>query len=575
MKYYIFKKSSNTIGWDLFPTGETINYQLNAESLSIPQDLEKGSMVIGYLGSPKDKFNSLYKLKNVSEQTLTFEKEFEINSGIGTSEIREEVRALLDSDHSGIFEIEQSDFESICLSMFQIASLDFIRKPYENQNGKSNDSYVEFSAMSPEQRRQMYEDFIDRLENSASAKRRYKKSMLCNETNNAVKECCENLNSVYEIDNLELLEKCKEKLRPKDGVRINNGFPLTAIGYYINLIDNYDSKQTKAESEIKKSWEQVIYFGAPGSGKSFEVKRILEKEKLEKFKEDDKQHHIIRTTFHPDSDYSTFVGAYKPYIELIINDEGNEEKKITYKFVPQAFTDIYVKAWQDTSNPYYLVIEEINRGNCAQIFGDLFQLLDRNSETGMSDYKIIPNVDLKEYLLKVLGENSLGIKDGMQLPPNLSIYATMNTSDQSLFPMDTAFKRRWAWEYVPIDYNNEESGTFTITLGNKEYRWHDFLKIINKKIKKVTSSEDKQMGNFFIKHSVDEKEFKDKVMFYLWSEVGKDNYQTNDAIFYCYKEGTQDKVEFSFNELYPVGTKKLQDFMDILEVNSIDTDVNA
>ena len=136
----------------------------------------------------------------------------------------------------------------------------------------------------------------------------------------------------------------------------------------------------------------------------------------------------------------------------------------------------------------------------------------------MSDYPINADTDLKDYLLYAKNddgsdvlENKQGIKDGkLCLPPNLSIIASMNTSDQSLFPMDSAFKRRWAWEYVPIDYANEESGKFTITIGNKVYLWHDFLRIINDKIKKVTSSEDKQMGNFFIKQSIDEKEFKDK-----------------------------------------------------------------
>ena len=125
----------------------------------------------------------------------------------------------------------------------------------------------------------------------------------------------------------------------------------------------------------------------------------------------------------------------------------------------------------------------------------------------------------------------------------------MNTSDQSLFPMDSAFKRRWSWEYVPIDYENAESGKFEITIDGESHNWHQFLRAVNEKIKAVTSSEDKQMGNFFIKQSVDEKEFCDKVMFYLWSEVGKDNYKTNDAIFRYYAEDDKQK-EFSFNELY-------------------------
>ena len=226
--------------------------------------------------------------------------------------------------------------------------------------------------------------------------------------------------------------------------------------------------------------------------------------------------------------------------------------------------------------PQFLVIEEINRGNCAQIFGDLFQLLDR-SDNGFSTYPIEADSDIQnaiktafeeedEYKIDFLdiddvideyssnydGSTLSGdVKAGrvLLLPPNLYIWATMNTSDQSLFPMDSAFKRRWDWEYVPIDYDNVDSAKFEITVGDETYNWHEFLRKINEKIKNTTSSEDKQMGNFFIKHSVNEKEFCDKVMFYLWSEVGKDNYKTNDAIFKWRDEKDEDH-EFSFNELY-------------------------
>ena len=280
---------------------------------------------------------------------------------------------------------------------------------------------------------------------------------------------------------------------------------------------------------------QTIYFGTPGSGKSWKIKKEYEQDPAK----------VIRTTFHPDTDYAQFVGCYKPKTY----GEG-DEKKISYEFTPQAFTEAYVKAWSDLEHPYYLIIEEINRGNCAQVFGDLFQLLDRNKE-GYSEYPIKADNDLKDYLVAHLPEDSEGIMDGkLCLPPNLSIIASMNTSDQSLFPMDSAFKRRWSWEYVPIDYNNVESAKFEISIGGETENWHDFLKKVNEKIKKVTSSEDKQMGNFFIKQSIDEKEFCDKVMFYLWSEVGKDNYQTNDAIFKYYAGDEKEPKEFSFNELY-------------------------
>lgn len=295
---------------------------------------------------------------------------------------------------------------------------------------------------------------------------------------------------------------------------------------------------------------QIIYFGTPGSGKSWTIKQKYEQDETK----------VFRTTFHPDTDYASFVGCYKP-----VKDD-DDEKKIVYEFVPQAFTDTYVAAWNDLEQPYYLIIEEINRGNCAQIFGDLFQLLDRD-KNGYSEYRIKADHDLKDYLEEQLPDDSEGIKDGkLCLPPNLSIIASMNTSDQSLFPMDSAFKRRWSWEYVPIDYENAESSKFEITIGDESHNWHKFLKAVNEKIKNVTSSEDKQMGNFFIKSSIDEKEFCDKVMFYLWSEVGKDNYNTKDAIFKYYVEEDKQK-EFSFNELYDLSkrTEILKGFIRYIE----------
>lgn len=300
-----------------------------------------------------------------------------------------------------------------------------------------------------------------------------------------------------------------------------------------SIIKGEEKGQSTFSNPHISNWVQKIYFGTPGSGKSWTIKQQYEQDETK----------VFRTTFHPDTDYASFVGCYKP-----VKDE-DDEKKIVYKFIPQAFTDAYVAAWSDLEHPYYLIIEEINRGNCAQIFGDLFQLLDRNKD-GYSEYPIKADHDLKDYLVEHLPEDNEGIRDGkLCLPPNLSIIASMNTSDQSLFPMDSAFKRRWSWEYVPIDYENAESGEFVITIGGELHKWHKFLEKVNEKIKAVTSSEDKQMGNFFIKSSVDEKEFCDKVMFYLWSEVGKDNYQTNDAIFRYYAEEDILK-EFSFNELY-------------------------
>lgn len=320
----------------------------------------------------------------------------------------------------------------------------------------------------------------------------------------------------------------------------------------------FDNKEKGLEDlfkyEIGKPIFQKIYYGTPGSGKSFKVSKEVGDTPY-------------RTIFHPDSDYASFVGCYKPV------GEGND---IGYSFVEQVFTTAYIDAWKHPEKHVNLVIEEINRGNCAQIFGDLFQLLDRRN--GYSEYPVTPNKDLQGYLAKSFSNEkepfvTHGYKSSVEelvktgskmvLPSNLSIIATMNTSDQSLFPMDSAFKRRWEWEYVPVCYdavtedgNPNEAFDFMIDLGEgQSYRWIDFLKGVNIKIKNATDSEDKQMGNFFIKSDVDASTFVNKVMFYLWSEVCKDEYHTTNN-FFRYDNAKGEEIEFSFNELYPLNDKE-------------------
>ena len=303
---------------------------------------------------------------------------------------------------------------------------------------------------------------------------------------------------------------------------------------------------------------QTIYYGCPGTGKSHTVKIIAEGENGEKIiKYDDGTNNVFRTTFHPDYDYATFVGCYKPV---------KEGAAIDYKFIPQVFTNAYVCAYRHREDPIYLIIEEINRGNCAQIFGDLFQLLDRTN--GESDYAIKPDTELAKYLA------SQGVpSEELKLPDNLHIYATMNTSDQSLFPMDSAFKRRWAMEYMPINYTQKKASTFTIEVAGKKYPWIKFLEMVNERIVNATDSEDKQMGEFFIKESVNEREFINKVMFYLWNDVCKDLYNprhVQGAFFLRVKNKleTEKNDYFTFAELFSdrnENSRLLTEFFSYLE----------
>jgi len=365
---------------------------------------------------------------------------------------------------------------------------------------------------------------------------------------------------------------------------------------------------TSKETQHSTSYShQQIFYGAPGTGKSHEINRLTEGKA------------VIRTTFHPDSDYSTFVGCYKPHMEKVdmttvigetlkaVKDEEGQpmkEKRIVYKYSCQAFLQAYIAAWLHPDKSQYLVIEEINRGNCAQIFGDIFQLLDRNDE-GYSSYPVKTDADAEDELRALFAKEwnlteekakeiddlyrkhypdgiTKSIKDGsiLLLPSNLYIWATMNTSDQSLFPIDSAFKRRWDWKYVKIAEGRDSETKvllnwvvkFDYEKDNKSYTfecsWWKFIKAINEKIAAATSSDDKKLGYFFCKpktqdsKEIDAERFVGKVVFYLWNDVFKDE---DNAIF----KVVEDKGDPSFDTFYTedengktiADTKALRAFM--------------
>jgi hypothetical protein len=352
-----------------------------------------------------------------------------------------------------------------------------------------------------------------------------------------------------------------QELSEKFGNNVQFGNINTAsVPGYINEINKYwdinlDFKNTSVDKNNRqlnidnlaksdstlKSTQQKIFFGSPGTGKSYKVDQIISELNTDFYE---------RVTFHPEFDNASFVGGYKPV--------SDKDGGISYKFVPQAFTNIYERAWLDENNQYYLVIEEINRGNCAEIFGDIFQLLDRNS-----NYTVSPSEELKNHLIEKFGndKNHDGIAKGLKLPPNLTIYATMNTSDQSLFPMDSAFKRRWEWEYVPINYEesndngkSNESFHYKVFLDDekvKYFKWIDFIEKVNLLIEANENlGMDKCIGNYFIKSDTKEislHEFINKVIFYLWNDVFKDE-DVSKSIF---------EKGITFEKFFPINKNAL------------------
>lgn len=384
-----------------------------------------------------------------------------------------------------------------------------------------------------------------------------------------------------------------------DGVDLPNGTYYLTLGVGsdknilatlpksdFNTIEFDDSKILSMKESLKKMRKsdiplQQIFYGAPGTGKSHAINELTAGKD------------VIRTTFHPDTDYSTFVGAYKPTtksvpvttvigtnaVPVMYNGKEMMEDKIVYEYVSQAFLQAYVAAWrkycdvQEGEEPVdeFLVIEEINRGNCAQIFGDLFQLLDRGDE-GFSEYPIKADSDMKKLLEKEFEGLEIKNKEGINalfkggkdivaevlagdvllLPNNLYIWATMNTSDQSLFPIDSAFKRRWDWNYVPI---SNAGKNWMIEVNGAQYDWWNFLEAINDKVYHATYSEDKKLGYFFCKAKdgvISADKFVSKVIFYLWNDVFKDSEFEGDT----FKD--EDGEKLSFDKFYSVENNQVK-----------------
>lgn len=438
-------------------------------------------------------------------------------------------------------------------------------------------------------------------------------------TRSARKEMFQALDIMFSFDKVDTIDRiCPQQKYPDANKRLKDILTLY-YGYFSFSSLLYDDSifniKINKRQELMNQPLQQIYYGAPGTGKSYATKKVVAE-----------YPETIRTTFHPDSDYSTFVGAYKPTTTkeeryglngtntiALVYPEGEQkgkpikDGKIEYKFVKQAFLKAYIKAWKlfkkscadgQELSPQFLVIEEINRGNCAQIFGDLFQLLDRMN--GFSEYPIEADEDIQKALLEEKPEDGLSFgKEGLNLtpeqimyinkqydiegqpeqnvaekirmgqvlvlPPNFYIWATMNTSDQSLFPIDSAFKRRWEWKYVRICEGKKEDSTILdyrikFNVPGEEpvdEKWWNFVKAINKQIEDATKSEDKKLGFFFCKpdkkaNDTDEcntvisaETFVGKVVFYLWQDVFKD-YGFKSNIF---KRENGKKI--SFHDFYP------------------------
>lgn len=348
--------------------------------------------------------------------------------------------------------------------------------------------------------------------------------------------------NLYEISEPGDYKKIKDKIinssKYKDIVKKSQKAMNTSLNWYEKFLKEregqvstqnlYKSNKNDTHRKHIDKPHQRIFFGAPGTGKSYllneEAKEYFEKECCE------------RVTFHPNYMYGNFVGAFKPFPKKI-----DEQESITYKYIPGVLIRQLIEAYKNENINYLLIVEEINRANVAAVFGDIFQLLDRGIN-GESEYEITTSRELQEFLTKELEEVELSenIKNKLGedfsrvfLPSNLYIWATMNSADQGVMPIDTAFKRRWEFRYIGIDDAVDASFAnykFKIN-SSEEVKWNDFRKEVNKRLSKLDIPEDKLIGPYFISKSILKKYeydsskltevIKDKVLMYLYEDAAR------------------------------------------------------
>lgn len=342
------------------------------------------------------------------------------------------------------------------------------------------------------------------------------------------------------------------------------GFYIAAIRIdyiyeYMRLFDNRPYSGTdipdQNENDItadNKLADNFLLYGVPGCGKSYKVEDEYEsKITNEQCK--------VRVVFHPDYTYSDFIGQLMPVLKEVENAQGVKENKLQYEFVPGPITKIIKKAYEEPEQKCLLIIEELNRGNAPAIFGEIFQLLDRK-DNGESKYGIY-NADIAKYAYGGLPKNQ-GIaidviaNTPIKLPSNLTIVATMNTSDQNVFTMDTAFQRRWQMEHIPnkFDFNTAHVNKH---LPNSEISWGAFAQTINKKMHTANlgfgGTEDKSLGVYFATDNDldDAKRFAEKVLKYLWDDafkLGRQALFSNcsqglSAVIEAYEDAAKAKIE--------------------------------
>ena len=537
MKYYLLMiHAANGILHDTIANTEIVySYQGTAEP-------KKGDCIAGYVGQPAGQVRMLFEVTRDSDNNkLYLKKIIDVYPGAeaGNFEELSDVTDMAEASFKDVIEIEAGLYDEIKSRLIK-GIADEIEDEEEGLK-EQFEKYIYDTGKNPRLQVSELKRWSGKLVGSGVLD----KDIFHITDVAEYRTAAEKIRESEEYINYKKDWKLKH---PKSGLSLDQGitnyekFLISLTGNKINYF------YTGYESEFPRN---RIFFGAPGTGKSF----LMDKDRKALTGEDNSTDYE-RVTFHPDYSYANFVGTYKP---VPCKDENGNDS-ITYEYVPGPFIRVLIKALKSAGRnekkPFLLLVEEINRANTAAVFGDVFQLLDRNKDY-VSEYSIHASEDIKNYLAKpeVLGGNPEDYEQ-LRIPDNMFIWATMNSADQGVFSMDTAFKRRWDFKYIGIDDNDSELAGKKVILGQASFRhrveWNELRKQMNHFMADNGINEDKQLGPYFINRTIAVPEsgteidsvkfckaFKNKVIMYLFEDAVR---QKRAALF----EGvTGDKTRYS------------------------------
>lgn len=520
--YYILSVDSFQDTFTRIDAGKDFYFELSVQNITgILSVLQGGDTVIVYRKSPVSGCTIVLQVVENAGNKTKFRKVFEIGNVVNPSVPDH------DLENEYLVEISSDVYGVICKQMLDsiqgIMEVNISEEEHQNNLKQRFEQYI-LHVLKLKSTRQVgdLEKLSDRLVANGVLER-----------------------GVYQIDNIDDYTNTLEKIReseeyvtykserkeksPNSGLACDQG-----MSNYSKFLEYLAAKE-ETVPRIKGA-ENVLLYGVPGVGKSHEIQT--------KYCDDPER--MERVVFHPDYTYSDFVGQILPKVE---ND------KLKYEFTAGPFTTLLAKAWNNPGKEYYLVIEEINRGNAPAIFGEIFQLLDRKtedshrydpSEYGESEYPIT-NSDIAT---AVFGDP----EEKIRIPSNMWILATMNTADQNVFTLDTAFQRRWKLHHMKNDVMS--AGHSKTKIEGSEIEWGTFASVINEMVTdyslEMMSSEDKRLGAYFVKkNELSEEEFPEKVLKYLWDDAFKmkkdavfdDKFKSLETVIEAYELSEPDKLK--------------------------------